>query len=89
MNTMTCAITAGCLVLLVGTCFAAETEARLESSVAKEPQMAEAVVTPNNAQLRAWLDSIKPAAGQAKPVQHRTEYWQQSVRRENRGHMQE
>ena len=90
MNTIACTITAGCLALLLGgTCFAVEAEGR--QSVGKEPQMAEVAMSQNNAQLRAWLDTIKPAAGgEVQPAAHkRPEYWQQSVRRENRGHMQE
>jgi len=90
MNTMACTITAGCLALLIGgTCFAAEVEGK-QLPLETGSQVAEVGTSQNNAQLRAWLDSIKPAAGEVKAAAHqKTEYWQQSVRRENRGHMQE
>lgn len=50
-----------------------------------------------NQKLRAWVNSIRPAAGNVAPhsgaeessVHPGNEYWRQSVRRENRGSMRE
>lgn len=93
MKTTTCAFMASCLVLVMGTtCWAAEmTDKALTDNNGQ--QVASGTTTENKEELRAWLGSIKPAAGgqEAKPERQGggTEYWQQTVRRENRGHLQE
>lgn len=92
MKTTTCAFMASCLVLVMGTtCLAAEmTDKPLTDNNGQ--QVASGTTTENKEELRAWLGSIKPAAGQeVKPERQGggTEYWQQTVRRENRGHLHE
>lgn len=89
MKTTTCAMMFGSLLLLVaGNCLAAETTAN-KPLTARDEQVAELGVNKQNEQLRAWVDSIKPAAGHVEPVHQGPGYWERSVRRDTQRHMQE
>ena len=86
MKTVTCAMF-GCLVLMMGgSCLAADTTT---NNSLKGEQVAELGMIKNNDHLQAWINSIKPAAGHIEPVHQETGYWNRSVRRENQGQMQQ
>lgn len=89
MKTTTYAVMFGCLFMMMGgRCFAADS-AENKSMTAKDQQIAELGAIKDSDHLRAWVDSIKPAAGHVEPVHKGTDYWERSVRRENRRQMQE
>lgn len=83
------------LVLMGATCFAADaSSAKVESkeTVVSNQHAVDVSKVRRDQKLRAWVDSIKPAAGagiDTKSTHPANEYWRQSVRRENRGAMQE
>lgn len=84
-----------CWLVLVGALCSADgppsgsTREKRESITTNQYAVDESKVR-RNQKLRAWVDSIKPAAGHVEPAaQPKNEYWQQSVRRENRGTMKE
>lgn len=84
-------VLAGGMLLLVGTtCFAADVVEQRDPT-ANKPQPVDLSKVHRNQKLRAWVNSIKPAAGGAMEpaTSPPREYWQQSVRRENRGSMKE
>lgn len=90
MKTTTYAVMFGCLFLVMGgRCFAADTVPENKLLKASGRQIAELGAINNSDHLRAWVDSIKPAAGHVEPVHKGTSYWERSVRRENRRQMQE
>ncbi len=90
MKATTCAIMTGCLFLMMGAvASAAEAQGSKPVLAAEGEQIAQMGESHNQAQLRAWVNSIKPAAGHVEPAQQRNEYWQQSVIRGNRGRVQE
>jgi len=91
MKTTTSVIMTGCFVmLLAGTlCFAAEVAEQKEAAAINK-QAVDQSAAQQDQKLRAWVGSIKPAAGPVTPSAHpENEYWHQSVRRENRGSMHE
>ena len=92
MRTITCAMVASCLVVMMGSMVFAADQAPKQPLPADEQQIANLAESHNKEEARAWLKSIKPAAGPAQAQQKfrpGTEYWQQSVLRGSRGKMQE
>ncbi|MBA3015151.1 MAG: hypothetical protein KKD63_02560 [Proteobacteria bacterium] len=85
------AITIACLILLVGTMSNAADAVVSKEVSAENQQVVDLSKVRRHQKLRAWVDSIKPAAGhvETKANPAATEYWRQSVRRENRGTMRE
>lgn len=89
MKTVTCATMFGCLFFMMGaSCLAVDT-AENKTPTENGAQVAELGAIKQNDHLRAWVDSIKPAAGHVEPVHQESGYWDKSVKRENRGHLQE
>ena len=89
MKTTTSLMIFGCLVLLMdGNCFAAD-GAETKATTTNNELVAALGEHRNNDQLRAWVTSIKPAAGHLNAVHSETGYWDRSVRRENRRQNQE
>ena len=89
MKTTTCVMMFGCLFLLVGGKCLAVDSVSSKPVAAKGEQVAELGSIRHNDQLRVWVDSVKPAAGKADTVQQESEYWKHTVKRQNRGHLQE
>lgn len=89
MKAKTCVTMTGCLLLMLGTVTFAADQVEQQLPTTEGKQIAQMGESHNKEQLRAWMNSIKPAAGPTQPAQQQTEYWRQSVHRGNRGHAQE
>ena len=91
MRALTCALVTTWLVAIMGTMTFAADEAPKQPlpAAASGQQVVKLGERHNQTQLRTWIKSIKPSAGQPQKFRPGAEYWKQSVLRGGRGKMEE
>ena len=86
MKTKACALVTACLMVVFAAVANANEQGTDQKQSVNNQQNAQLAEGHSKEQLRSWLTSIKPAAGHIQQDQQKTEYWQHSVMRKDKGH---